>query len=147
MNQGIEILLARMESHPDEFYNIHQQATVPPGTRWDALIREASKGKFVTEEERTALQNKLSSIQGESFTKAVLQELMREGTRYTVDTPGVSSGGGGSSGAYTSGAVRGDPRIRYLREQLDAQAGENSASQPRGTSLQGLRAWVESKLP
>jgi hypothetical protein len=144
MNQGIEILLARMDSHPDEFYNIHQQATVPPGMRWDALIREANNGKFVTEEERTALQNKLSSIQGESFTKAVLQELMGEGTRYTVDTPGVSSGGGG---AYSPGPFREDPRFGYLREQLDARARENSASQPRGTSLQGLKAWVESKLP
>ena len=147
MNQGIEILLARMESHPDEFYNIHQQATVPPGTRWDALIREVNKGKFVTEEERTALQNKLSSIQGESFTKAVLQELMREGTRYVADTPDISLGGGGSGGAYIKSTFREDPQFRYLREQLDAQAGENSASQPRGTSLQGLKAWVESKLP
>jgi hypothetical protein len=82
MNQGIEILLARMESHPHEFYNLHQHDNTPPGTRWDALLREATKGKFVTEEERTALQDKLSSIQGESFTKAVLQELMREGTKY-----------------------------------------------------------------
>ena len=85
MNQGIEILLARMESHPDEFHNLHMQGNTPPGTRWDALLREAIKGKFTTEEERTALQDKLSSVQGDSFTKAVLQELMREGTRFVLD--------------------------------------------------------------
>jgi len=91
MNQGIEILLARMESHPDEFHNLHMQGDTPPGTRWDALLREAIKGKFTTEEERTALQDKLSSVQGDSFTKAVLKELMHEGTRYL----GGSGGGVG----------------------------------------------------
>lgn len=88
MNQGIEILLARMDSHPDEFYNLHMQGNNPPGTRWDWLLAEALAGKFTTEEERTALQDKLSSIQGESFTMAVLKELM--GDAAVAPTGGVT---------------------------------------------------------
>ena len=86
MNQGIEILLARMESHPDEFYNLHLPSY--RSSRWGSLLDEAIKGKFTTEEERTALQDKLSSIQGESFTMAVLKELM--GDAAVVPTGGVT---------------------------------------------------------
>ena len=65
------------------------QGNNPPGTRWDWLLAEALAGKFTTEEERTALQDKLSSIQGESFTMAVLKDRM--GDAAVAPTGGVTT--------------------------------------------------------
>ena len=72
MNQGIEILLARMDSHPQEF----DGGTRPYG-RWTYTIERALNiGSNFTKEERDALSIKLRDMARERFTQDVMKELL-----------------------------------------------------------------------
>ena len=82
MNAGVEILLGRMESHPEEFQWDNGTA------RWDWLMRMMTGEKgyanepwgynlsFLPDEEIQALTTKFKSIQGEAFTRSVMRELL-----------------------------------------------------------------------
>jgi hypothetical protein len=78
MNKGLEVLLARIESHPEEF--IGKSSVVPRMTRWSTLVDialdPARSGTFITPEEREALVAQLAVVRGEQFSKNVLQTLM-----------------------------------------------------------------------
>lgn len=68
MNKGIEILIARMESNPDEF----------TGTRnkWADLIERAED--FMEPEDRKALTDKFNALQMEKFTELVMKKLLED---------------------------------------------------------------------
>jgi hypothetical protein len=86
-NKGVEILLSRMESHPEEFTE---------GTRWEWIISKVldrvqgvsdlntlQRGStlplpFLTDEEVKALYDKYMSLQGDVFSKRVMAELLRD---------------------------------------------------------------------
>jgi hypothetical protein len=72
VNKGIEILLARMDSHPEEF------AFDSPIGRWEWVWRNLQRGEltFLSEEEIAAFKRKLDSVQGESFTRTIMRELL-----------------------------------------------------------------------
>ena len=88
-NKGVEILLARMESNPEEFELGYYGNT----KRWDwvlkgVLSRIERKHKstidhpldlpYLSDDEVNALHRKYMSIQGDSFTKRVMGELLSE---------------------------------------------------------------------
>ena len=91
MNQGVEILLKRMGSNPDEF-----QVLVGRSTKWDWLVAPLSERgwalahpdkariadrlslAYLSDEEVLALHRKLLSVQGESFTQKVIQTVLQE---------------------------------------------------------------------
>ena len=82
MNKGIELLLKRMDSHPQEF--THQ-------TKWDGILipcmRRAERGHlptregvelpFLSDEDVDTLIRKYHLLEGEDFTRAVLETLVR----------------------------------------------------------------------
>lgn len=89
MNKGVEILLERMTSNPDEF--------VPPvpgvfePIKWSEIISSVYARKhgreghppyydlsFLSDEEVDALFNKLQSIRGDHFTKSVMSTLLTD---------------------------------------------------------------------
>ena len=81
MNQGIEIILARMDSNPEEFHGINN-------SRWRHLVVpllqvDSIKIAWATKEEIEAVRTKYYSIQGETFTKHVLKELLEDEPRAT----------------------------------------------------------------
>lgn len=91
-NKGVEILLSRMESNPEEFELGHYGKN----KRWDwilkaVLSRIERKHKstvdhpldlpYLSDAEVNALYNKYMSIQGDSFTKRVMGELLNETPR------------------------------------------------------------------
>ena len=107
MNKGIEIILARMESNPEEFANEHYRTVNTAGTGrtakevyWLKVIanlaakvegakREADKSStpshppldpygFLSVEEATQVLNKYHELQGENFTNGVMEILLRE---------------------------------------------------------------------
>jgi hypothetical protein len=99
MNTGVEILLKRMDSHPEEFQGVGKGVRLrvygndddyDVSRRWDGLISAALNSTFLTDEEREALLNKLSSIQGEAFTTAVVEELTRDPSTEGDDWVGVA---------------------------------------------------------
>lgn len=94
-NQGVQILLNRMDSHPEEFTG-HQYG-LGMG-RWDWVIdgvvaRVENKHEpineierhtirvpfpFLTNEEVDALYDKFMSIRGDAFTHRIMRELLEE---------------------------------------------------------------------
>lgn len=88
INQGVQILLNRMDSNPDEFTCDHNQAIK---TRWgwvmEAVELRARKHRdgyrgidkpfpYLTDYEVELLYDKFSKLQGTSFTNSVLRELL-----------------------------------------------------------------------
>lgn len=81
MNKGLEIMLKRMESHPEEFDILMPQMPTnrKPKERWDRLIGivldENKSGGFITEEERHRFKLKLEEVQADTFTRVVMERL------------------------------------------------------------------------
>ena len=86
MNQGVQILLERMRSNPDEFVpDLHGK--YPP--KWRNIIlavemrTEGGKGyedqlPFLSNEEIKALWDGMQQLQGELFTKQVMNTLLQD---------------------------------------------------------------------
>lgn len=72
MNRGIELLLARMKSNPDEFepsaYN------VSAGSKWDSLVHDWRH--CLTEEELDTYKTALKEVHRELFTQKIMKYLL-----------------------------------------------------------------------
>ena len=73
MNEGVKILLARMETHPEEFYT-DDPYTVGRGTKWDNIIIRFRM--HLNEEDGEALDTGLSKIMQQRFTEKVIGKLL-----------------------------------------------------------------------
>jgi hypothetical protein len=67
MNNGLKIILARMDTNPEEFIEKH---------KWRHLVE--SEWPMFTEEEQKAYTSKLREILGDVFSEQVLKVLMEE---------------------------------------------------------------------
>ena len=86
MNKGVQILLERMNSNPDEFIPTLRDG-YPPKWR-DILLSiemRTNGGKeykdqlpFLNDKEVKAIWEKMQSLQGELFTKRVMDTLLRD---------------------------------------------------------------------
>ena len=99
MNQGVEILLARMDSNPDEFVG----TSWPGKNKWawvvDDLRRRMAPTKedkefglplrFLSDEEVRMLWEKLESLRADQFTKAVMRTLLEEDDTLVKDYESV----------------------------------------------------------
>jgi hypothetical protein len=70
MNKGIEILLSRMDSNPDEFLTGNKSG------KWQHLLEKYED--YMTEEERKAVFTKYHELKMGKFTEAVMKELLEE---------------------------------------------------------------------
>lgn len=70
MNKGIEILLSRMESNPDEF------TTGNKSGKWQHLLEKYEP--YMNDEERAAVTAKYHQLKMSKFTEAVMKELLEE---------------------------------------------------------------------
>lgn len=92
MNQGVEILLARMDSNPDEFM---------AGRKWNWVVTDLQNRvhptpemkkegylplRFLSDEEVRMLWEKLESLRADQFTKAVMRTLLEE-DEHLVENP------------------------------------------------------------
>lgn len=115
MNQGVQILLDRMDTNPEEFEDysgkwgdiigaVHARKSIPDGHSKDAPL------PFLTDPEVNALYEKLEDVRRENFTADVLrrladapreqlQEDLFDSRSYTTNAPlGTSITTGGSWG-------------------------------------------------
>ena len=88
MNQGVEILLSRMDSNPEEF-------TTARG-KWDWVMdginrrvagRDTDVLAYLTDEEARALYDKMQVLAREGFTKNVLATLLPEEEELSSSSP------------------------------------------------------------
>lgn len=70
MNDGVKILLERMETHPEEFIGDAGFAY----SKWGSLI--SAYKEHLTPEDRIALDNELCKLHQQRFTEKVLEELV-----------------------------------------------------------------------
>jgi hypothetical protein len=76
MNDGVKILLERMQTHPEEFNGDYN--------RWTDLINTYEK--FFNVSERALINGALTNIRREEFTHVVMQEILRESTPVEIDS-------------------------------------------------------------
>lgn len=85
MNQGVQMLLARMDSHPEEFsfqFGLGDEVS----SRWAAVMDDLERRvsgqftspplPFLSDEEIKALHDKYIALQGDAFTHYVMNELL-----------------------------------------------------------------------
>ena len=101
MLTGLEILIARMKDHPDEFLLTR---------KWDTLIEDF--GECFTEEERSALKAARSEVMRDLFNEAVLKRLAGE----EESEPPPSTAKIRMQGRYAFGAT--DPRTMLGQSPL-----------------------------
>ena len=91
MHKSMEILMARMESHPEEFDLVYRQAQLNPDKRWDFVIRpllERAESMvrgdpsfqlgFLSNEEVSIVFRKLMTVQGDFMLERVMNEALRD---------------------------------------------------------------------
>lgn len=101
MNKGVEILLERMESNPDEFTNEYSTSTTQADRKWNDIaekihmrmtsIAQDPEAKpyykyqldYLTDEEINALHSKLKDVHAEAFTREVMGRLLGSTDRTT----------------------------------------------------------------
>lgn len=110
MIKGVEILLERMSTHPEEFFG--------GSLKWQWIFGETWK-EFLTAEEREALQTELDEIRKKEFTAKVMETLLREETS-PLDSYIYQGQGALAAGQVLTGAVSSQSTTtRINRAQLE----------------------------
>lgn len=78
MHPAIDLLLKRMESNPEEFSRTHIRQT-----KWFNLIKQYQS--YMSEEERNALDAKISDIMLNDLHQQVMAELLHGESEYALD--------------------------------------------------------------
>lgn len=72
--------MARMGSHPEEFFTDDWGGVPARESRWHreicALLDPMELGSIISEKERSALKDKMQALIGEEFTKNVMDKLL-----------------------------------------------------------------------
>lgn len=109
MHRGMEILMSRMDSHPEEFDITFQHLSA---SRWRFVLKplidrcEAVASKepcfllgFLSDQEVSDVFAKLMQVQGDACTQMIMNELLQEERGERV--PLRRFGGGGADGVMT----------------------------------------------
>jgi hypothetical protein len=93
MNQGLEILIARTKTHPEEF--IGHELTTNNVPKWLLMIQSFTR--YATDEEKEAWQEAMTDLnkwhenkRRDDFTKAVMKELLVRDDYEEVRDDGVA---------------------------------------------------------
>lgn len=81
MNQGVEILIARIESHPEEFDGAPIEVVTgyaTPRGKWGHAVNTVYTAPYFTDEERTLLRDKLKERRRTEFTESIMRMLLGE---------------------------------------------------------------------
>lgn len=138
MNQGLAILMERIDTNPEEFAG---DAEIRIPKRWATLVGIAldpsRSGTFITPEERAALSAKLGEVRGEHFHKEVLRKLMEDQT------------GDDSSDQMLYGNGVTKSMLETMRLQQAIQAGQQAVSQSglANAQLGNLSSTVQVRRP
>ncbi|CAB4189705.1 hypothetical protein UFOVP1288_12 [uncultured Caudovirales phage] len=134
MNTGIEIILARMDSHPEEFTGYWDQTNAHTWDwlYYDLITNDNERACCFTSEEIKTLREKFFSLQGESFTRRVMSTLMpvEEEEFIPIKNPSImmsTSAGPGVQGYPGITVPINSYKQAQLQAQLQAQAHQNQA--------------------
>jgi hypothetical protein len=71
VNEGVGIILARMESHPEEFFGMHENA----GSKWRWIFAESLR-EVMTEPEKAALHSGMTKVRRLEITHKAIATIM-----------------------------------------------------------------------
>ena len=88
-NKGVQILLERIKSNPEEFTNLDALSPAKTRTRWGHIIRgvcnrihyPASKDTelpYLSDKEVAAMYEALKPLLAQQFTESIIEELLRD---------------------------------------------------------------------
>lgn len=83
MNDGLKILLERMDTNPEEFQNHSSRSN-----RWDTLFRRYEP--YLTAEEKAGWAKKVTELNRQAFTNEVMKELLVRDECEAVRDDGVA---------------------------------------------------------
>lgn len=92
MNEGVQIILARIASHPEEFIHTYNVNTEYHG-RWHNLIDNVNKRvelgndrilAFLTDEEIKAIYDALREVQRDDFTATIMRRITNSENPYEL---------------------------------------------------------------
>ena len=108
MHKSMEILMARMESHPEEFDITFRHTSLTYRSRWDFILKplmdrcEAiARGEpsfcvaFLSDDEVREVFYKLMSVQGDACTQKIMNELLSDVRSDRVPLHKFGDGNGG----------------------------------------------------
>lgn len=72
MNEGVKILIERMKTNPEEFYD--EATGLHVTTRWGRILTDYQS--FLEPEDKDALKEAMNKLHQEQFTKQVMKELL-----------------------------------------------------------------------
>lgn len=112
MHKSMQILMARMDSHPEEFDTTFKQVMVGHVGRWDFVTRPllmryqamvagefSFDVAFLTDDEVREVLCKLAAVQGDAFTQRIMNELLQD---ERTDRVPLQKFGGGMAYAHSS---------------------------------------------
>ena len=111
MNQGVEILLSRMDSNPDEFVTGNKSG------KWQHLLEKYEP--YMTEEECKAVRTKYNELKMGKFTEAVMKELLEE-----REEDGVTLRASAHSNVLTTAGIT-NQALKILNNELSNSYGLN----------------------
>ena len=102
VNEGVGIILARMESHPEEFFGMHENA----GSKWRWIFAESLR-EVMTEPEKAALHSGMTKVRRLEITHKAIATIMpdEEDPYEKEDYQEVVGRGTMKNSAYWGGAV------------------------------------------
>lgn len=71
VNEGVGIILARMESHPEEFFGMHENA----GSKWRWIFAESLR-EVMSEPEKAALHSGMTKVRRLEITHKAIATIM-----------------------------------------------------------------------
>ena len=109
MNDGVKILLERMQTHPEEFVD----ETNLGATKWSGVLNYYDN--VLTLEEKKAIQEGVLKLKRDAFTKQVMEILLEEPVKIDPDTFTIKTAGRYAFNAPTTMSNH----IRLGQETLD----------------------------
>lgn len=111
MNDGVKILLERMQTHPEEFYGHYN--------KWTEIINNFEK--FFNTSERALINGALTNLRREELTQVVMQEILREPTPVEIDPSTFTIK---TAGRFTQAdLLRQQANETYLKAQIEKNRG------------------------
>jgi hypothetical protein len=111
MNDGVELLLERMKTNPEEFYGEYN--------KWTEVLSKFER--FLSEDERARIYEVINKIRRDEFTRVVMQEILREPTPVEIDPDTFTIK---TAGRFTrTDLLRQQADETYLKAQIEKNRG------------------------
>jgi hypothetical protein len=125
MNEGVKILLERIKTNPEEFYDDTNGLHVT--TRWGKILTDYQN--FLEPEDKNALKEAMNKLHQEKFTEVVMKELLdpKSEDLFSILPKGMRSAGttqGQSWVNHQLAKAEAQNQVEHMKAHLNAMTRE-----------------------